>query len=174
MRRLICLLGLAAATAAAACGGGDDGGGVTLVDAPPSPVTWDFGPGAAIVSAEDFALVTSVGIVLHGAGQPTITGSGFTTGTNNGTLEVEWTENANNMRLYFYFARAGGSWNVSQIQHWDGSESRMWVYYQGPLFETPDGQTFTGDVNLEHESGNNSVHLRGLTLTAFGRELPPP
>jgi hypothetical protein len=167
MRRLIWLLGLTAA-----CGGG--GGGATLIDATPTPVTWDYGPGAAIVSAADFSLVTSVGIVLHGTGAPTITGSGFTTGTNEGTLEVEWTENANTMRLYFYFARSGGRWNVSQVQHWDGSESRNWVYYQGPLFDTPDGATFMGDVNLEHESGDNSVHFRGLTLTAFGRELPPP
>lgn len=171
-RRPIGLLGLTAA-AAAACGG-DDGGGVTLIDATPTPVMWDYGPGAAIVNASDFSLVTSVGIVLHGQGQPTITGSGFTTGTNNGTLEVEWMENANTMRLYFYFARSGGSWNVSQVQHWDGSESRNWIYYQGPLFETPDGQPYTGDVDLEHESGNNSVHFRGLTLTAFGVELPPP
>lgn len=169
MRRLIWILGLAAA-----CGGDDGDGGVMLIDAPPSPVTWDYGPGAAIVNALDFSLVTSVGIVLHGAGTPTITGSGFTTGTNEGTLEVEWTENANTMRLYFYFARSGGNWHVSQVQHWDGSDSRNWIYYQGPLFATPDGQAFMGDVDLEHESGNNSVHFRGLTLTAFGRELPPP
>lgn len=171
MRRLIWLLGFAVV---AACGGGDDGGTVTLIDGPPTPVTWNYGPGAAIVSAADFSLVTSVGITLHGQGEATITGSGFTTGTDNGTLEVEWTENANTMRLYFYFARAGGRWNVSQVQHWDGSESRNWIYYPGPLFDTPVGQPFTGDVNLEHPSGNNSVHLGGLTLTAFGVELPPP
>lgn len=169
MRRAIWLLGLTAA-----CGGGGDGDGVALVDAPPSPVTWDFGPGAAIVSAADFSLVTSVGIVLRGAGEPSITGSGFTTGTDNGTLEVEWTENANTMRLYFYFARAGGRWHVSQIQHWDGSESRNWVYYAGPHFDSAVGQPFTGDVDLAHESGDNSLHFRGLSLTAFGRELPPP
>ncbi len=159
---------------AAACGGGDDGGGVVLVDAPPSPVTWDFGPGAAIVNAADFALTTGTGLVLRGQGPPTITGSGFTTGTNEGTLEVEWTENANTMRLYFYFARAGGRWNVSQLQHWDGSPTPAWVFYTGPLFDTPDGQPFTGDVDLMPDAGTNSLHFRGLTLTACGRELPPP
>jgi len=43
MRRLIWILGLVAA-----CDGGG-GGGVTLIDAAPSPVTWDYGPGAAII-----------------------------------------------------------------------------------------------------------------------------
>ncbi len=172
MRRANWVLGLLAACG----GGGDDGGGVTLVDAPPAPVSWDYGPGAATVAATDFGLAIGSGLVLRGAGAATITGSGFTTGTDAGTIEVEWTENANTMRLYLYFARAGGRWNVSQVQHWDGAPTPTWVFYTGPLFDSPVGQPFTGDVDLMPDPGQAdvSLHFRGLTLTAFGRELTPP
>ncbi|MBE7453062.1 MAG: hypothetical protein HS111_30560 [Kofleriaceae bacterium] len=159
-----------------ACGGGDDDGGITLVDAPPAPVAWDYGPGAASVVATDFSLVVggAANLVLRGAGVADVTGSGFTPGTNDGTLEVEWTENANTMRLYFYFTRSGGRWHVSQIQHWDGAPTPSWIFYDGPFFDSPEGQPFTGDIDLGPAAGGSSLHFRGLTVTAFARELPLP
>lgn len=160
----------------AGCGGDDSGdGGVVLVDV---PVAWDYGPGAVTLSARNFALAlrdTSTP-TLHSNADATVTGSGFTVGHDAGTLEITWSERGNEMRLYFYFAKGDAGWHVTNVQHHDGKSPPGWVFYTGPLWQTPNGQPFTGDVELLPDTGQPDAELRfdGLSVTAFGVELPAP
>jgi hypothetical protein len=64
------------------------------------------------------------------------------------TLEAEWGEHDREMRLYVYFAADDHDWWASEIRTRDGRDPADWIYYRGPFFKTPLGQTFVGDIDL--------------------------
>lgn len=166
------LLALALVLPLAACGE-DSGDGIEVV---PVPVTWNY-MDAVTLTAENFQLrlLESSAPVLRSNAAATVTGSGFTVGHDAGTLEVEWTEGAQTMRVLFFFTRGMDRWHLSNIQHFDGKTPQGWVFYTGPLWDTAIGESFSGDVvELSPDAGQAGAELRfdNVTVTAFARELP--
>jgi hypothetical protein len=132
-----------------------------------SPVSWST-PYASLV-AEDFRINAGPG-VFRGVTAPELNSDpGWSTYC---TLEVTWQEQGVEMRLYVYFAADERDWWVSEMRTYDGRSPGEWVYYEGPLFRTPLGESFRGDVDLSSTSSRSpsvpgQLHLRGLTLAAF-------
>jgi hypothetical protein len=156
----------------AACGGDDDG-----VEVVPVPVQWNY-MDAVTLTATNFTLnlLESSSPVLRSNAAAIVTGSGFTVGHDAGTLEVEWMEAGNTMRVLFFFTKdsAAGRWHLANIQHYDGLFPQGWVYYTGPFWDTALGSPFTDNVDLSPDAGQPGAELRfqGLTVNAFARELP--
>jgi len=91
------------------------------------------------------------------------------------TLEVEWQERGVPMRLYLYFAADDSHWWVTEMRTYDGSSRGGWIHYPGPLFRTPLGGTYAGDVAATGGRGDvpGSVRIDGLRLTAFAPGTGP-
>lgn len=70
-------------------------------------------------------------------------------GPERWSLETEWREQGVEMWLHLYFASDGTDWWVSEARTRDGELDADWIYYPGPVFRTPLGETFEGDVRLE-------------------------
>jgi hypothetical protein len=81
------------------------------------------------------------------------------------------------MRLNLYLDADEDSWWVRELRTYDGQPVPDWITYPGPLFETPLGETYAGDVVLNSRNGNVSgtLEVRGLTLSVpdFGPGSPP-
>jgi len=157
---------------AAACGGDDDG-----IEEVGVPVSWNYRD-AVTLTAENFRLrlLESSAPLLHSNAEALVYGSGFTAVQDAGTLQVEWTEAGNQMRIYFYFTKdeTSGRWYLSTIQHHDGLFPQGWVYYTGPFWDSALGEPFTGDVQMMPDAGQPGAELRfdGLTVQAFKTVLP--
>ena len=85
------------------------------------------------------------------------------------TLEMEWTEQGLEQRLYIYFAADDTDWWVSEIRTRDGRNPAEWVYYQAPQIRAPRGESYVGDLDLDGRGDNGDARLRitDLRLTAF-------
>lgn len=154
-----------------ACGGDDDGG----IEVIPVPVTWNY-MDAVTLTAENFQLrlFESSAPTLRSNAAAIVTGSGFTIGHDAGTLEVEWEEAGNVMRVLFFFTRGPDRWHLSNIQHFDGKAPQGWVFYTGPFWDSAIGEPFSGDVELSPDDGQPGAELQldNVTVTAFAIELP--
>lgn len=88
------------------------------------------------------------------------------------TLELAWTENGTEMRLYIYFHADGtNSWSP-EIRTYNGLNPGEWVYYTGGLFfKTFLGTAYTNPQwNLYADTNNptlNNIHFENLTIQAF-------
>ena len=51
------------------------------------------------------------------------------------------------MRVYLYLAADEDSWWVRELRTYDGQPTPDWITFPGPLFETPLGETYAGDVD---------------------------
>ena len=91
------------------------------------------------------------------------------------TLEVEWTEQGVEQRLYLYFAADDTDWWVSEIRTRDGYPDADWIAYHGPFFRTPRGETFEGDVHLIGGVGRapGQLDIVDLRLAAFAPDTGP-
>jgi hypothetical protein len=65
------------------------------------------------------------------------------------TLEVDWTEQDLEQRIYMYFGSDGSDWWVDEIRTRDGYDPAEWVFAYGPFFQTPLGEAFEGDVTID-------------------------
>lgn len=65
------------------------------------------------------------------------------------TLEASWREHDVGQRLYMYFGADGTDWWVDEIRTYDGHEEGEWVFAYGPFFQTPLGQAFEGDIEVD-------------------------
>lgn len=90
------------------------------------------------------------------------------------TLELEWVENGDDMRLYIYFTADATHWWADEIRTYDGapsSDGTRWVYYIGEFFKTPKGGTFAGNVTISSTYADNGVsatlYFGGMSLKAF-------
>lgn len=70
-------------------------------------------------------------------------------GSDYWTLEVEWPEHDVEQRLNMYFGSDGTDWWVDEIRTYDGYDPGEWVYAYGPFFQTPLGQAFEGDIQVD-------------------------
>jgi len=91
------------------------------------------------------------------------------------TLEVSWTENNVEMRLYIYFAQENGRWKVSEIRTYNGlaGSQSNWLYYDATslnnsLLGTP---IRLSDVRLTSLDGSGELYFKNLNLLAF---IPRP
>ncbi len=82
------------------------------------------------------------------------------------TLELEWVEQGVEQRLYMYLAADESDWWVDEIRTFDGSADGDWIGYPGPLFKTPVGEPFYGDVHLVSDDGpvRGELDFDGLLL----------
>jgi hypothetical protein len=104
--------------------------------------------------------------------------------TNRWTLEVIWFEHGVEQRLFLYFGSDGREWWVDEIRTYDGHAEGEWVYATGPLFRTPMGEPFAGDLDLElvgdGRPDDPGGHVRatlavdGLRLAASPSTRPGP
>ncbi|CAN5763241.1 hypothetical protein BH23CHL7_BH23CHL7_04780 [soil metagenome] len=85
------------------------------------------------------------------------------------TLEATWQEHGVEMRLNIYFGADQTHWWVDELRVYDGRPVAHWVTFEGPMFRTPLGRSYSGNVNLEGSNDRGSARLRvdGLRLTAF-------
>ena len=92
------------------------------------------------------------------------------------TLEVEWTEQDLEQRLFLYFGSDGTDWWVDEIRTRDGYDPAEWIYAYGPFFTTPLGQTYEGDVRIdllgEGRPGDDANRVPGV-LSIEGMRLSP-
>jgi hypothetical protein len=79
--------------------------------------------------------------------------------------------------LVIHFAANARTWWVSEIVASDGrAEAAGWVYFEGPLFESPLGSTFDGAVELSSvrstDGTTGSLRFGELSLHAFASSTP--
>jgi hypothetical protein len=93
------------------------------------------------------------------------------------TLEATWYEGPSEMRLNLYLDADEDSWWVRELRTYDGQPTPDWITFPGPLFETPLGEAYAGDVVLDSRNGNvpGTLEVHGLTLSApdFGPGSAP-
>lgn len=117
--------------------------------------------------------LTAQSVALQVDGQPFLAApEGLTVRSDAGdsryqTLEVTWRERGREMRLNIYFAADESHWWASELRTYDGADRPDWLSYAGPLFRTPLGQPFTGDVDLASVDGRGRFTLTGLRIDAF-------
>lgn len=99
--------------------------------------------------------------------------SNLSVGGSSSTLELEWTENAKDMRLFIYFESDSVNWWSDEIRTYDGAmnDGTRWVYYFGEFFKSARGAQFQGDVDLTSSGSDNGVtghiYFKNLRLTAL-------
>jgi hypothetical protein len=92
------------------------------------------------------------------------------------TLEFGWHDEGVEMRINLYFAANANSWWVSQVRTYNGQTPGDWIYYPGPLFTTPLGAAFSGNVDLFGAGlgGVGRLQMNNLRLAAFQPGTMPP
>ncbi|MBA2255500.1 MAG: hypothetical protein H0W07_10350 [Chloroflexi bacterium] len=71
------------------------------------------------------------------------------------------------MRMNLYFAADEGSWWVSELRTYNGAVNGDWLFYGGPLFRTPLGQSFIGDIDLVSADGRGRLQFKGARIEPF-------
>jgi hypothetical protein len=133
-----------------------------------NPVGWDSG--MVLLRANGFRLV---------AGDRTFLGSTDAEVRSDPgdqayrTLEVTWTEGGVEQRLNLYFAADETDWWVSELRTYNGRPDGDWISYGGPLFRTPIGESFRGDVRLVGFGRTPEGPLVQGVLEMTGMELSP-
>jgi hypothetical protein len=84
------------------------------------------------------------------------------------TLEAAWNELGTEMRVNLYFSGDATTWWVSEIRAYDGKAipKAEWMTATGRWFQSPIGQTWTGDIDvpLKGVGIGGSLHLAGATI----------
>lgn len=125
--------------------------GAQLLEVPRTPLLSDRGD--RIRWSTDVVDLRAADFAIEVAGR-TYTGSGrLSVDSDPGsatyrTLEVQWHEHGTPMRLYLYFGGDDTHWWVDEVRTYDGSAAGEWTVFRGPLFRTPNGQPFSGEVTL--------------------------
>lgn len=85
------------------------------------------------------------------------------------TLELSWEQYGVPMNVNVYFAADESDWWVTEMRTYNGKTGTDadWVTFIGEQFRTPNGGTYTGDVDLTAtENGVTSrLQIGGMTLT---------
>ena len=92
------------------------------------------------------------------------------------TLELTWSENDREMRLYIYLSADASGWWSNEMRTYNGqppyldsqTPSADWLYYRGTFFRSPSGTAFRGDLDLTNEALDpfrGELHLHGLVLS---------
>lgn len=145
-------------------------GGVVMPAGPQQAIDWDTG---SVRLAADGLAIRAGGRTFMGPQRPTLhSDPGSPTYR---TLEATWQAGGTEMRLNLYFAADDHDWWVTEVRTGDGLQPLDWVSYPGPLFKTPLGGTWVGDVDLSSSAGKvpGRLTILGLHLTAFSAGTGP-
>ena len=83
------------------------------------------------------------------------------------TLEASWPERGRDQRLTLYFEAGERTWWIDSVRTFNSAAKQgSDATFEGPLFETPLGQTLDGDLDLTMPGadGPTTVHLGGLRI----------
>ena len=136
-----------------------------------NPVLWDTGH--IRLQADDFYLEADGVTYLANVDHVEIGGDWDSANNTYGTIELEWTEHGNDMRLYVYFQATTEMWWCDEIRTYDGhkDDGTRWIYYYGEFFKSPVGSAFDGDVDLTNDDSDNGVegklYFTAMHLEAF-------
>lgn len=85
------------------------------------------------------------------------------------TLELDWSEQGVEQRLFVYFAADPTDWWVSEIRSYNGAQPGDWIYYDAPQVATPRGMSYVGNLDLSGTGSGMAGELRidNMRLTAF-------
>jgi hypothetical protein len=133
-------------------------------------ISWSSG--LVQLNANSMRLVAG-DMVFTGWADMTVSGAGrfIDVGSDPGdaayrSLEVEWMEQGVEQRVNLYLEADETHWWVDEIRTSDGSAEGGWIGYAGPLFKTPVGEPFYGDVHLVSDQGpiRGELAFDGLLL----------
>jgi len=97
---------------------------------------------------------------------------------NYTTLEAEWKENNQEMRLYIYFYKNDKSWWSDEMRTYDNNvPDPDWITYKGKYFESPLGQTWKGKAVLfgSENGGSGQIYFLNPQIQAFLKsDFPKP
>jgi hypothetical protein len=131
-------------------------------------------PGSRLRAA---SLAIDVNDLLFTGVTPDVDLSGSEPGTpTDRTLEAIWSEHDREQRMFIDFEADETDWWVSKIRVYDGLQDEPeWIEFQGPLWKTPRGETFEGDVYLRGGKGGRTgtIDIRDMRLTAFAPGTGP-
>lgn len=138
-----------------------------------NPVAWNT-PTVSL-TADDFWIMadgqryTSANTVVNVHSDP-----GSATYT---TLELIWTEDGREMRLFIYFQADSTSWWSNEIRTYNGQAYGDWLYYYGTFFASPLGAAYRGDIDLTNiatDQFRGELHMHGHALsTSLSGAVPP-
>jgi hypothetical protein len=153
---------------AGACQPGSD------VGPSPNPVAWHT-PTVSL-TADDFWIMadgqryTSASAIVNVHSDP-----GWATYT---TLELIWTENGREMRMFIYFYANSTSWWSDEIRTYNGQTGYGdWLYYYGTFFASPVGSAYRGNIditNIATDQFRGEIHMHGLVLSTTLSGTTPP
>jgi hypothetical protein len=155
--------------------------GAGTASAPPAgPIDWDSG--RVRLRASAMRIREGDGVFTGRVPAFSVQSDGSVVPT---TFEVVWPEQGTEQRMNLYFEQDGTDWWVTELRTYDGDAcSPDWIVYRGPLFQTPIGEAFSGDVRLQDGLGRirdgrqvtGSLEFDGLRLDwqALPRPLPTP
>lgn len=116
------------------------------------------------LTADNFYIVANGKLFLGDAESMTIGGDpGSETYT---TLELKWAENDVEMRLHMYFEVVDGQWQASEIRMYNGRPQGEWIIFEGPIFTTPQGQSYTV-LSFGRQNNERVLAFTNLELQAF-------
>ncbi|MBI4064927.1 hypothetical protein HY409_00965, partial [Candidatus Gottesmanbacteria bacterium] len=158
---------------------------------PPSPTPTPVGPHKvswstefASLFADDFKIIAG-NKTFYGTPDPNTTVSVGSDPPTSGdpnytTLEVIWTEQAVDMRLFIYFYKDNNKWWASEIRTYDGSSLHGgWIYYRGTFFRTDLGKPYReNSLTLRSTASDNnisgSIKMSNATIQGFANLVPTP
>jgi hypothetical protein len=144
---------------------------------PPNPVLIQSAFGSLIASDLELTVGGRVFRVPSSAGQPGVRTLTLAGSSTYGRLTILWHAGSTPLTMVMHFAADAHTWWVSEIVATDGRpEQAGWLYFEGPFFERPLGNAFTGSIELSSvrstygETG--SLQFGELSLSAFAPGSP--
>lgn len=92
------------------------------------------------------------------------------------TAELEWFADGREQRLYLYFDADATDWWVSEARIYDNQQPDPdWITFPGPLFRTPIGEAFHGEIALTSDHGRvgGEIRMSGATIDPDGLGTGP-
>lgn len=101
-------------------------------------------------------------------------------GLDRTTIEIDWTENGIQMRLYVYFEKIeNGMWRMYDLRTYNATGSD-WIYYQtidsigNPVKSLVGQRSYADERIFLSKDGNAKIYCKDCSLTAFMSNVPPP
>jgi hypothetical protein len=92
------------------------------------------------------------------------------------TLELAWHVGGTEMKVSLYLGADTSSWWIQHIRTYDGREPGDWIFYLGPSFRMPLGESYAGTADLLGigPGGVGRLRINAMNLSAFEPGTVPP